>query len=62
MLYHYKSIKRESGIMTAEYREGVNGKGNTLYIIVTYYGYNTNYHAEIFDNANEAMNWYNQIT
>ena len=47
-----------------EFREGCNGSGNPVYIIVTYYThtdkeYTTNYHEEWFTNYNEAMNWYN---
>ena len=59
-----KSVSRENGIMHVEYRHGVAGNGNTRHIIISYYGngYNRTYHEESFNNGNEALNWYNNIS
>ena len=73
MLHESKSFPflRENGSMsikTVELREGVQGRGVPVYIVVTYIGVygepsyiGTSYHEEYIAEYSEALTWYEAI-
>lgn len=60
MLNESKIIDTIDGKKTVEFRTGTGGRGETIYIIVSYLGngYNRSYHEERFSCMVEAQSWY----